>query len=145
MAHPFFRDEFSLPPEPSFEGIISSRRVNTAPSPPSSPETSAAASPAMRVKLSRPKKRNEKSKASMAGLVGGESDSSDLTDSGEDDHAPSVVTATDGGETVDGDPEEDAEMQDVIAGNCLAFIWLHSFQSCFFRHLVDRDKGRTIT
>ncbi|KAE9387401.1 hypothetical protein BT96DRAFT_867439 [Gymnopus androsaceus JB14] len=114
MTHPFFREEFSLPPEHSLESIASERRLNTIPSPPSSPEASAAASPAaMKVKPSRPKKRNEKSKASMAGLVGGESDSSDLTDSGEEDQAPSVVTATeDGGETVDGE-EEDTEMQDV--------------------------------
>ncbi|KAJ3716867.1 hypothetical protein C8R42DRAFT_724517 [Lentinula raphanica] len=111
--HPFVREEFSLPPESTFETLISTRRVNPIPSPPSSPETSAASPAAPKPKALRSKKKSGKSKASMAGLVGGESDSSDLTDSGEEGQAPSVITATDGGETVDGEADEDVEIRDI--------------------------------
>ncbi|KAF9077768.1 hypothetical protein BDP27DRAFT_1208577 [Rhodocollybia butyracea] len=117
VPRPFFSEEFSLANEPFFETMISTRRMNSVPSPPSSPENSA--SPAVKVKAPRSKKGNAKSKASMAGLVGGESDSSDLTDSGEEGLARSVVTATDGGETVDGE-EEDTEMQDTTPGMCMS-------------------------
>ncbi|KAF5385721.1 hypothetical protein D9757_005492 [Collybiopsis confluens] len=109
----FFREEFTLPSDPGCESIILARRMNPVPSPPSSPEISAASPAALKVKVPKSKRRNGKSKASMAGLVGGESDSSDLTDSGEEGQAPSIITATDEGETADGD-EEDAEMQDVV-------------------------------
>ncbi|KAJ4482099.1 hypothetical protein J3R30DRAFT_3456438 [Lentinula aciculospora] len=110
-TQPSLNEEFLLPTEPSLEAHVSTRRVNPVPSPPSSPETSASPA-AIKLKLSRSKKKNGKSKASMAGLVGGESDSSDLTDSGEEGQAPSVVTVTDGGETIDGEGEDDTEMRD---------------------------------
>ncbi|KAJ3861892.1 hypothetical protein EV359DRAFT_83882 [Lentinula novae-zelandiae] len=109
---PYIRGEFALPSEPSLDPLISTRRVNPIASPPSSPETAATSPAALKVKLSRSRKKNGKSKASMAGLVGGESDSSDLTDSGEEGQAPSVVTATDGGETVDGEADDDIEIRD---------------------------------
>ncbi|KAJ3887252.1 hypothetical protein GG344DRAFT_68963 [Lentinula edodes] len=120
IKHPYIRGEFSLPSEPSLDPLISTRRVNPIASPPSSPETAATSPAALRVKLSRSRKKNGKSKASMAGLVGGESDSSDLTDSGEEGQAPSVVTATDGGETVDGEADDDIEIRDATPDTAAA-------------------------
>ncbi|KAH7877998.1 hypothetical protein F5879DRAFT_226232 [Lentinula edodes] len=120
IKHPYIRGEFSLPSEPSLDPLISTRRVNPIASPPSSPETAATSPAALKVKLSRSRKKNAKSKASMAGLVGGESDSSDLTDSGEEGQAPSVVTATDGGETVDGEADDDIEIRDATPDTAAA-------------------------
>ncbi|KAJ3747224.1 hypothetical protein DFH05DRAFT_1521565 [Lentinula detonsa] len=98
--HPFVREEFSLLSEPSLEALISTRRVNPIPSPPSSPETSSTSPAAMKAKVSRSKKTTEKAKPAWPGF-------------GEEGQAPSVITATDGGETVDGDADDDVEMRDV--------------------------------
>ncbi|KAF9464225.1 chromatin modification-related protein EAF7-domain-containing protein [Collybia nuda] len=108
-AHPFFREEFSLPFEESFERLISQRRMRATVSIPSS---SPAPSPA------RPKgrggKKRGRTKLSMAGLVGGDSDSSALTQESGDEIVGtpkgSVVTGTDGG--TDYGDEEDAEMRE---------------------------------
>ncbi|KAL0579133.1 hypothetical protein V5O48_002865 [Marasmius crinis-equi] len=109
--HPFFREEYTLPFDSSFETLIAARRMRTTPSPPSSPAPSEPAKSSKQT--SRSKKKRGKSKANMAGLVGGDSDSSALTqESGDEAVAESVATATDN-ETVDGDPEdEDVEMNE---------------------------------
>ncbi|KAL0069779.1 hypothetical protein AAF712_003048 [Marasmius tenuissimus] len=101
-AHPFFRDEYALPFDPS---------IRSTPSPPSSPTPSEP--PRSAKQPPRSKKKRGKSKANLAGLVGGDSDSSALTqESGDEAVAESVATGTDG-ETVDGDAEdEDIEMNE---------------------------------
>ncbi|KAG7088415.1 hypothetical protein E1B28_012412 [Marasmius oreades] len=114
-SHPYFREEYALPFEPPFDGLIAARRMRQTPSPASSPAPS---EPLKATKQpSRSKKNRSKSKANMAGLVGGDSDSSALTqESGDEALADSVATATDG-ETIDGDPdEEDVEMHEPSPG-----------------------------
>jgi MRG-binding protein len=113
-GHPFFRDEFALPFDESFESLISLRRMRTTASIPSSP----APSPSVSGKKRGGKKRG-KSKLDMAGLVGGDSDSSALTQESGDEGAPptpreSVVTGTDGG--TDYAEEEDVEMREPSPG-----------------------------
>ncbi|KAF9267414.1 hypothetical protein L218DRAFT_856125 [Marasmius fiardii PR-910] len=113
--HPFFREEYALPFEPTFEALVAARRMRQTPSLPSSPAPS---EPQKATKQSsRSKKSRSKSKANMAGLVGGDSDSSALTqESGDEAIADSVATATDG-ETMDEDPDgEDAEMREPAPG-----------------------------
>ncbi|TFY70654.1 hypothetical protein EVG20_g2348 [Dentipellis fragilis] len=110
-AHPFFRKEFSLPPDPAYETLLAARRLRGASEPPSPSEPS----PARPTKTTsgRGRKRG-RSNANLAGLVGGESDSSALTqESGDESVAPtpreSVVTGTDAGtDYADGDEEEAA-------------------------------------
>ncbi|KAG5651651.1 hypothetical protein H0H81_007931 [Sphagnurus paluster] len=108
-AHPFFREEYALPYDEWFEGAISERRARSTPSPPSSPEPSPVSKP-------RGGKKRSRTKLSMAGLVGGDSDSSALTqESGDEGGAESprgasVVTATDPG--TDLVEDEDAEMRE---------------------------------
>ncbi|KAF8645136.1 hypothetical protein AX16_007964 [Volvariella volvacea WC 439] len=107
-GHPFFREEFSLPYE-EFEPLISTRRMRETASVPSSP----APSPAVASKTRNGRKRG-KSRLDMAGLVGGDSDSSALTQESGDEGASgtrgSVVTATDGG--TEYAEEEDVEMRE---------------------------------
>lgn len=107
-AHPFFRKEFSLPLDDSFEPMISARRMHSSasPSPPAS-------SPAPPVKTSGRGKKRGRSKV-MAGLVGGDSDSSALTqESGDESVAPtprgSVVTGTDAGTEYGEDDDVDMD------------------------------------
>ncbi|KAH9480421.1 MRG/MORF4L-binding protein [Psilocybe cubensis] len=133
-AHPFFREEFSLPYE-EFEPIIAQRRLRSTASLPSTPATSpapmsiptaATAAPSPRASASTSgnkrgagRKRGTKSarsKLNLAGLVGGDSDSSALTlESGDEGGAPetpreSVVTGTDAGTEYAED--EDTEMRE---------------------------------
>ncbi|PPQ91661.1 hypothetical protein CVT25_012874 [Psilocybe cyanescens] len=130
-AHPFFREEFSLPYE-EFEPIIAQRRLRSTASLPSSPATSPApilipaAAPSPRAVASTSanrrgtgRKRGTKtarSKLNLAGLVGGDSDSSALTlESGDEGGVPetpreSVVTGTDAG--TEYAEEEDVDMGD---------------------------------
>ncbi|KAK7056763.1 hypothetical protein VNI00_002480 [Paramarasmius palmivorus] len=112
--HPHFKSEMVFPPpdDSSYEALIEPRRIRQTPSPPSSPEPE----PKAKQPSARSKKRERgKSKATLAGLVSGDSDSSALTqesgDEGEGVPVDSVATATDG-ETVDGEGE-DVEMQEV--------------------------------
>jgi MRG-binding protein len=102
--HPHFHSEYSLPGDETFESLIAPRRVRVTASPPSSPQTS---SPVRRSRGSRTKQ--VPSKADMAGLVAGDSDSSALTQESGDEEAPnvrgSVVTETEGG--TDAEEEED--------------------------------------
>ncbi|ESK87145.1 hypothetical protein Moror_11838 [Moniliophthora roreri MCA 2997] len=104
---PHFKNEMVFPPpdDASYEALIAPRRMRHTPSPPSTPEASES-----KTKPKSSKKRERgKSKANLAGLVSGDSDSSALTqesgDEGEGVPADSVATATDG-ETVDGDGED---------------------------------------
>ncbi|KAJ6508732.1 chromatin modification-related protein EAF7-domain-containing protein [Mycena sanguinolenta] len=114
-AHPFFRDEYTLPYDPKVEEIISQRRVrdtlspvSIAPSP--QPVTSG------RTRASRAKRG--KSKLDLAGLIGGDSDSSALTQESGDEGIPPTprdsVTITEGGTEYGGD--EDTDMRDVSPG-----------------------------
>jgi MRG-binding protein len=132
-AHPFFREEFSLPFDEAFEAIISQRRMRATVSAPSSPaaspisippapiaSTSASSSTNKRGDGSRKRGKYTKSKLNLAGLVGGDSDSSALTqESGDEVGAPqtpmeSVVTGTDAG--TDYAEDEDADMRDPSPG-----------------------------
>jgi MRG-binding protein len=106
-AHPFFREEFTLPYD-EFESIISVRRLRATASAPSSP------TPAPHPKKRSARKRG-KSKLDLAGLVGGDSDSSALTQESGDDHTAetpreSIVTGTDAG--TDYADEEDVEVRE---------------------------------
>ncbi|TEB39788.1 hypothetical protein FA13DRAFT_1618876 [Coprinellus micaceus] len=126
--HPFFRSEFHLPYDEEIETIISQRRMRStasapstpgspppSPSPHSSSSLSSSSSPAKGKKRERP----GKSQSKLAGLVGGDSDSSALTQESGDEGGlepetprESVVTgtATDGGTEYGED--EDTEMRE---------------------------------
>ncbi|KAJ7784512.1 hypothetical protein B0H16DRAFT_1709220 [Mycena metata] len=112
-AHPFFRDEYALPYDPKIEEMIAQRRMRDTPSP-VSPSPSPPAAPAGRT--TRAGRKRGKSKLDLAGLVGGDSDSSALTqESGDEGMLPPTprdsVTITEGGTEYGGD--EDTEMRDV--------------------------------
>jgi MRG-binding protein len=109
-------------------------------SPPSSPAPSPSLPPAPRVSRSE---RRGKSKLDMAGLIGGDSDSSALTQESGDEGVPtpreSVVTGTDAG--TDYAEDEDAEMRDLSPGMHLSIIHREHFSRTFtspFR-LVQTD------
>ncbi|KAG6820709.1 hypothetical protein H0H93_012762 [Arthromyces matolae] len=95
-AHPFFREEFTLPLDETIDAMIAERRMRSTASLPSSPAHSPPSIP-------RTGKKRGKTKLNMAGLVGGDSDSSALTQESADEagvsspRASSVVTATDAG------------------------------------------------
>ncbi|KAF8147298.1 hypothetical protein K438DRAFT_1944174 [Mycena galopus ATCC 62051] len=105
-AHPFFRDEYALPYDTHFDALIAARRIRDTPSPPSlspppapSPLPSASSARPGRTRASRAKGRS-KSKLTLAGLVGGDSDSSALTQESGDEGGPTPrdsVTITEGG------------------------------------------------
>jgi MRG-binding protein len=107
-SHPFFRQEYALPLDESFEALVEPRRIRATASPPSSPATSVVQLKAR----DRKAKREKKSKASMAGLVGGDSDSSALTQESGDEDLPtpreSAATATDGGTDAENDWAQDS-------------------------------------
>ena len=101
-----------LPVDDSIELLIAQRRVRGTPSLPSSP----ASSPPVTTKY---RGRRKRGKLDMAGLVGGDSDSSALTQESGDEGAlgtpgGSVVTGTDGG--TDYAEVEDVEMRGPSAG-----------------------------
>ena len=116
--HPFFRAEYTLPSDEAVESLIAARRMRASAS---LPPTSPAPSPVTNAKSGRGGGRKGKSKLKVtAGLVGGESDSSALTqESGDESVAPtpreSVATGTDGG-TEYAEDEEDARQS---PGTCL--------------------------
>ncbi|KAI9058294.1 hypothetical protein FKP32DRAFT_1597379 [Trametes sanguinea] len=107
--HPFFRHEYTLPQDETLDSLVSARRMRASASLPSS---SPAPSPSAPAKSGRGAGRKGKSKLKhMAGLVGGDSDSSALTqESGDESVAPtprdSIATGTDAG-TEYGEEEED--------------------------------------
>ncbi|KAJ7212067.1 hypothetical protein GGX14DRAFT_621603 [Mycena pura] len=104
-AHPFFREEYALPYDPKVEEIIAQRRMRNTPSPVSP-------SPPPIPGRTRASRKRGKSKLDLAGLVGGDSDSSALTQESGDEGIPPTpresVTVTEGG-TEYGD--EDTEMR----------------------------------
>ncbi|KLO15972.1 hypothetical protein SCHPADRAFT_995467 [Schizopora paradoxa] len=117
--HPFFRTEFTLPPDNFMDELIALRRMRDSPSPPSSPFHSPS-----EPRRARGRKRKA-SKADLAGLISGDSDSSALTqESGDekggnaqtpsDRRGASVATATDAG-TEDIQDEDDAASPDTSA------------------------------
>lgn len=112
--HPFFRDEFALPMDETFEMLVAARRVRATASIPSSTPAPSPRQPS-KTRKSKVPKRN-KNKADMAGLVGGDSDSSALTQESGDEAAftprDSVVTGTDAGT----DYEDDVEVPEVSLG-----------------------------
>jgi MRG-binding protein len=112
--HPFFRDEYSLPNEDTFNNLVSERRIRATASLPSSTPAPSPRQP------SKPKKtkttKRSKSKADMAGLVGGDSDSSALTQESGDEGAgitPSVITGTDAGTDYE---EDNPDVQETSPG-----------------------------
>ncbi|KAF4617708.1 hypothetical protein D9613_006107 [Agrocybe pediades] len=128
--HPFFREEYTLPYE-EFEPIIAQRRLRATASAPSSPAASpprrmtppAAPSPRATAASSTSKRgngrkrvKNTRSKLNLAGLVGGESDSSALTQESGDEGGvaetprESVITGTDAG--TEYAEEEDVDMRE---------------------------------
>ncbi|KAF9483482.1 hypothetical protein BDN70DRAFT_873767 [Pholiota conissans] len=127
--HPFFREEFSLPYD-DFEPIIAQRRLRSTVSLPSSPAASIVhspspiAEPSPRATASTSSKRGvgrkrvkvTRSKLNLAGLVGGDSDSSALTQESGDEGGvaetprESVITGTDAGTEYAED--EDTEMRE---------------------------------
>ncbi|KZT25402.1 hypothetical protein NEOLEDRAFT_1133778 [Neolentinus lepideus HHB14362 ss-1] len=123
-GHPHFRQEYSLPSDPSFENLIATRRMRSSVSVPSSPP---APSPpvTVRVKRGAAKTRGKKGgkgrkRRNTAGLVAGESDSSALTqESGDESVIPtpreSVVTGTDVGSDAEMAEDEEDEERDASA------------------------------
>ncbi|KAI0071496.1 hypothetical protein K474DRAFT_1606845 [Panus rudis PR-1116 ss-1] len=96
FSHPYFRREFALPHDEDIEAMVATRRMRaTASLPSSSP------SPPPQQERPRQTKRTKQKASNLAGLVGGDSDSSALTqESGDESISPpphSVATGTDGG------------------------------------------------
>ena len=112
-THPFFRAEFQLPYDDEIEAILSERRMRSTASAPSTPAASSPPPPP--AKRQKTSKKRGKSQSKLAGLVGGDSDSSALTQESGDEALPetpkdSVITGTDAG-TEYGENDEE-EMQD---------------------------------
>ncbi|KIK99844.1 hypothetical protein PAXRUDRAFT_822295 [Paxillus rubicundulus Ve08.2h10] len=109
--HPFFRDEFSLPADETLDSLVAARRIRATASIPSSTPAPSPRQPSKTRKSKAPKWH--KNKADMAGLVGGDSDSSALTQESGDEAAftprDSVITGTDPGT----DYEDDADLQEI--------------------------------
>ncbi|TBU44480.1 hypothetical protein BD309DRAFT_958431 [Dichomitus squalens] len=106
--HPFFRGEFTLPQDETIDQLVSARRMRASASLPSS---SPAPSPAANAKSGRGGRKGKSKLKVMAGLVGGDSDSSALTqESGDESVAPtprdSVATGTDAGDDYAEEEEE---------------------------------------
>lgn len=104
--HPFFRGEYALPQDETIDNLVSARRMRASASIPSS---SPAPSPSAPVKSGRGGRKGKTKLKAM--LVGGDSDSSALTqESGDESVAPtpreSVATGTDAG-TEYAEEEED--------------------------------------
>lgn len=104
-SHPYFRAEFALPDDPLYDEMISRRRMRASVS-------SASPAPSLyQEKAPAPTRSSKRAKKSrnMAGLVGGDSDSSALTqESGDESVAPTPATGTDGAtEYADGDGDHE--------------------------------------
>lgn len=111
LTHPYFRVEYSLPEnDPSIEAMLAQRRVRTSTSVVSSPGID----PVPEKEKEKPTRGTKRGKGrqlrNMAGLVGGDSDSSALTqDSGDESLAPTPATGTDAA-TEYAEGEQDEEM-----------------------------------
>jgi hypothetical protein len=109
FGHPYFREEFTLPPDEAYEAMISQRRMRATASLPSSSPSPVAES------KSRIGKKRSRTKMNMAGLVGGDSDSSALTqESGDEGAVGTPITATDGG--TENLEDEDVDMRELSRG-----------------------------
>ncbi|KAJ7761517.1 hypothetical protein DFH07DRAFT_740161 [Mycena maculata] len=108
-AHPFFRDEYTLPYDAKVEEMIAQRRMRDTPSP-----ISPSPSPQPVTGRTRAGRKRGKSKLDLAGLIGGDSDSSALTQESGDEGIPPTprdsATITEGGTEYGGD--DDTEMRD---------------------------------
>ncbi|KAF9441464.1 hypothetical protein P691DRAFT_812758 [Macrolepiota fuliginosa MF-IS2] len=124
--HPFFKDEYTLPFDETLDNLISQRRIRATASAPSSPVASP--TPVSAPTKSQRKaaasssgggsgRRRARSKADLAGLVGGDSDSSALTQESGDEAVvgtpqESVVTGTDADGGTEPGEDEDVEMRE---------------------------------
>ncbi|KAF8895483.1 hypothetical protein BD779DRAFT_732238 [Infundibulicybe gibba] len=136
-GHPFFREEFALPFD-EFEPLISQRRMRATVSVPSSP----APSP-VHVGRARGGRKRGKSKLNLAGLVGGDSDSSALTQESGDEGVSgtprdSVVTGTDAGT----DYDEDGDQRELSAGKLFANTSSCLIAHTFIQHPLHRPNPR---
>ncbi|KAJ3553484.1 hypothetical protein NM688_g3586 [Phlebia brevispora] len=108
--HPYFRGEFTLPADETYDTLISRRRMRASASLPSS---SPAPSPSHREKSAGPSRKTRKGKSRLhktAGLVAGDSDSSALTqESGDESVPPTPATGTDGATEYAEEAEHEAE------------------------------------
>lgn len=107
--HPFFRHEYTLPQDETFDRLISARRMRGSASLPSS---SPAPSPTHTGPIAKLSKKGKSKLKDMAGLISGDSDSSALTQESGDEGAiahsrDSAAAGTDAGTEVA--EEEDAE------------------------------------
>ncbi|KAJ2929783.1 hypothetical protein H1R20_g7343, partial [Candolleomyces eurysporus] len=115
--HPFFRAEYQLPDDDYIESIVAQRRMRATASAPSTPAASPQASllplSSSTSKRSKGTKKNGKSQSKMAGLVGGDSDSSALTQESGDETLPETpresMVGTEAG--TDSGDDEDTEMR----------------------------------
>ncbi|KAH6908005.1 hypothetical protein BKA70DRAFT_1372076 [Coprinopsis sp. MPI-PUGE-AT-0042] len=118
--HPYFRAEFQLPYDSDILAMLNEKRMRSSDSAPSTPSEASPTYTPPTTRRQKVSKKRGKSQSKLAGLVGGDSDSSALTqESGDEVQAEtpreSVVTGTDGG-TEDGE-EEDVEMQEAAASS----------------------------
>lgn len=141
--HPFFREEYTLPFDEMLDSLISQRRIRATASAPSSPIASpppvSASTKSQRRGAASGSgggggRRRAKSKADMAGLVGGDSDSSALTQESGDEAVAgtpreSVVTGTDAGTEFGED--EDVEMKEPSPGRYPAHVKVYSAANGF--------------
>ena len=115
-VHPYFRSEYALPADETFDSLISRRRMRASASLPSS---SPAPSPAHHEKAATSSRKTRKGKSKLhktAGLVGGDSDSSALTqESGDESVPPTPATGTDGATEY----MDDDQTQEQSPGACL--------------------------
>lgn len=107
--HPYFKEEYSLPADEALDSLVAARRLRATASIPSSTPAPSPRQPHRTRKAKAP--RRNKDKVDMAGLVGGDSDSSALTqeESGDEEvftPRDSVLTGTDAGTDYEEDVEE---------------------------------------
>ncbi|EJC97824.1 uncharacterized protein FOMMEDRAFT_143378 [Fomitiporia mediterranea MF3/22] len=147
QTHPFFREEFSLPPDGFIESLQAERRIRATESPMStaSPAPARNSSEGASKRGRKRKASNEPSKADLAGLVSGDSDSSDLTQQSGDEgdetngqaQTPSEKRATSAASGTDGDTDN-AEEEEEEKGEDEARRTRRG------RKPVTRARGRTI-
>ncbi|KAI0729597.1 hypothetical protein C8Q72DRAFT_777806 [Fomitopsis betulina] len=115
--HPFFRHEYTLPPDETFDRLISARRMRGSVSLPSS---SPAPSPTQTGPGAKLSKKGKSKLKDMAGLISGDSDSSALTQESGDEGAiatlrDSAAPGTDAGTEVAEDDDVDGSPSPSLA------------------------------
>ncbi|KIY45594.1 hypothetical protein FISHEDRAFT_66876 [Fistulina hepatica ATCC 64428] len=114
-AHPFFREEFRLPFE-EYAHLMAGRQLRSTPSPASTPARSPNA-PTVRTR----RRKRSGTKSDMAGLVGGDSDSSALTqESGDETISTPIESAHTGTEATDPGDEDEADVPLASSGTLLS-------------------------